>query len=188
MAASTDKAELRRHMLEVLRALPREYVARQSSLLRELLRPVLETKKPLSVFLYAALPHEVDLLPLLSLYPQHAFYFPRCLPGRRLSFHRVTDIRSQLPPGAMGIPTPLHTLPDKPAQQADLIIVPGLAFTVSGHRLGYGGGFYDRLLAACPSIPSLSLALPQQLLPAIPTDEHDLPVTRVLSLHPGQTH
>ena len=181
MRADADKAQLRRHMLGLLRALPREYVAEQSARLRELLRPVLKTENPLSVFLYAALPHEVDLLPLISLYPQHAFYFPRCLPGRRLSFHRVTDTRTQLLPGAMGIPTPLHTLPEKPAQQADLIIVPGLAFTASGHRLGYGGGFYDRLLAACPAVPSLSLAFPQQLLPTVPTDEHDHPVDRVLT-------
>ena len=181
MCADADKTELRRHMLGLLRALPHDYVVEQSARLRELLHPVLKAENPLTVFLYAALPHEVDLLPLISLYPQHAFYFPRCLPGRRLSFHRVTDTRTQLLPGAMGIPTPLHTLPEKPAQQADLIIVPGLAFTASGHRLGYGGGFYDRLLAACPAVPSLSLAFPQQLLPTVPTDEHDHPVDRVLT-------
>ena len=169
-------------MLTILRALPREYVVGQSAHLRGLLHPILKTNKPLTVFLYAALPHEVDLLPLLSRYPQHAFYFPRCLPERRLSFHHVTDTRTHLFPGAMGIPTPLDTLPTRPAYQADLIIVPGLAFTASGQRLGYGGGFYDRLLSVCPTVPSLSLALPQQLLPIIPTDEHDCPVARVLSL------
>lgn len=183
MDALLTKAELRRNMLTRLHALPPEYVAEQSACLRKLLHPILKTESPLNVFLYASLPHEVDLLPLIPLYPQHAFYFPRCLPGRRLSFHRVTDARTQLLPGSMGIPTPPSNLPEQPAQQADLIIVPGLAFTVSGHRLGYGGGFYDRLLTACPTVSSLSLALPQQLLPAIPIDEHDHPVDRVLTWH-----
>ncbi len=181
MGAKSVKEELRRQMLQKLRALPAGYVAEQSTRLRGMLRHLLDTPQSLAIFMYAALPHEIDLLPLINLYPRHAFYFPRCLTKHRLVFHRVTDPPKQLRPGAMSIRTPLETLPTLPAQQADLVIVPGLAFTATGYRLGYGGGYYDRLIADCPTLSTVSLALREQLLPSLPMDEHDMRVARVLS-------
>lgn len=184
MNADAAKAELRARMLARLRALPREYVRGCSEWLIGTLRPLIDTPEQLRVFLYAALPHEVRLLPLLTLFPQHAYYFPRCLPGHRLAFHRVVHAERELVPGAMNIPTPLPHLPTLPAAEADIVIVPGLAFTLEGDRLGYGGGYYDRLLASLPhGIPTLALALSEQILPTLPTDEHDARCT-VYHLNP----
>ena len=181
MDARLAKEELRRQMLQKLRAIPAEYVTEQSARLRHVLQSLLDMERALAVFMYAALPHEIDLLPLISLYPRHAFYFPRCLPEKRLVFHRVTDPTNQLRPGIMGIRTPHETLPTLPTRQADLVIVPGLAFTATGCRLGYGGGYYDRLIADCPVVPTVSLAMNEQLLPELPTDTHDMRVARVFS-------
>ena len=167
-------------MLQILRTLPHDYICEQSVRLVQLLRPLLQDSHTMRIFLYAPLPHEVDLRALLHLYPQHSFYFPRCLTGHLLSFHLVTDLSKHLLPVSLGILAPLASLPVLTPQLADLIIVPGLAFTTSGSRLGYGGGYYDRLLATCPAVPSLSLALPEQLLPSLPSEAHDVPVSRVL--------
>ncbi len=165
-------------MLARLRALPPEYVRDCSERLVSTLQPLVDTPEQLRIFLYAALTHEVRLLSLLIRFPQHAYYFPRCLPGHRLAFHRVVHAGQELVPGAMNIPTPLPHLPTLPAAEADIIIVPGLAFTLEGDRLGYGGGYYDRLLASLPqNIPTLALALPEQILPTLPTDEHDVRCT-----------
>ena len=158
-------------MLERLRALSEEYVAAQSAKLRAQLLPLLSGKT--HICLYAPLPHEVNLLPLLDELPHLHFYFPRCLPGRQLSFHRVHTPATQLEPGAHGILAPLPQLPTLAPEAAELIIVPGVAFTATGKRLGYGGGYYDRFLPRCPHAHSLALALPEQILPDLPTDPHD---------------
>lgn len=57
----------------------------------------------------------------------------------------------------------------------DLIIVPGLAFTKEGLRLGYGGGFYDRFLVKT-NAPTVSLAFPCQIVAHVPTERHDRPI------------
>ena len=61
-----------------------------------------------------------------------------------------------------------------------LVLMPGLAFDPQGHRLGYGGGFYDRFLAAEPH-PTIALCYAFQLLPQLETEAHDIPVDAVLS-------
>ena len=60
-------------------------------------------------------------------------------------------------------------------------IVPGLAFTLDGRRLGYGGGWYDRYLAAAaPGALALAVAYPFQMLDDLPADAHDRRVSTVV--------
>lgn len=64
-----------------------------------------------------------------------------------------------------------------------VIIVPGLAFTLSGDRLGYGGGHYDRLLASCGGgVKTIGVAFGCQILDSLPAEPHDLPLGRVLAV------
>lgn len=80
--------------------------------------------------------------------------------------------------GYKGIPEPTDgtEADDKDA----LVLMPGLAFDRAGHRMGYGGGFYDRFLAKEPH-PTVALCYDFQLLPHLPTEVHDIPVDAVLS-------
>jgi 5-formyltetrahydrofolate cyclo-ligase len=71
------------------------------------------------------------------------------------------------PYGAMQPP------PDAEDAQVDLAIVPLLGFTTQGHRLGQGGGYYDRLLAAQPDLVPIGLAWDCQLVDALPIEAHD---------------
>ena len=100
-----------------------------------------------------------------------------------------------LRPGLYGIPEPVMPDPVRPepaltsptglsqppAVVPDLFIVPGVAFTAQGHRLGQGGGYYDRLLAApeFAKATRMGLAYGFQLLPALPEDAWDLPMHAV---------
>lgn len=73
-----------------------------------------------------------------------------------------------------GILQPLESAPRVPLESIDAVIVPGVAFDVHGRRLGYGGGFYDRLLPQLrPDCLRIGIAYDEQILDALPAAEHD---------------
>ncbi|MFC0204905.1 5-formyltetrahydrofolate cyclo-ligase [Novosphingobium soli] len=63
----------------------------------------------------------------------------------------------------------------------DLVVVPLLAFTADGQRLGQGGGHYDRWLAAHPHVPAIGLAWDCQLVDQLPVEAHDRPLSAVVT-------
>ena len=81
--------------------------------------------------------------------------------------------------GYSGIPEPIDDGPvaDDPTA---LVLMPGLAFDKDGRRIGYGGGFYDKFLAAEPTHPTVALCYEFQIVTHIPAEEFDIPVGRVL--------
>lgn len=98
--------------------------------------------------------------------------------GDRMRFLLMEDF-SQVAPGYAGIPEPIA---DGPVAQdpTALVLMPGLAFDREGHRIGYGGGFYDRFLAEEPNHPTLALCYGFQLLDHVQTEAFDIPVDCVL--------
>lgn len=64
--------------------------------------------------------------------------------------------------------------PEIPTEEIDLILTPGAAFDRCGYRMGYGGGFYDRLLEKRrPDTKAIALAFSEQLVESLPTEAHD---------------
>lgn len=73
-----------------------------------------------------------------------------------------------------GIPQPLDSAPRVPLAAIDVVVVPGVAFDLAGRRLGYGGGFYDRLLPRLrPDCIRIGLAYDEQITDSLPVAEHD---------------
>lgn len=178
-----DKQHLRQQMVARLRAAAAaDPEGRRSAALRALLAPLLTPadRRSLRIGIYSPLPHEVNLLPLLAEYPQHHFCFPRCLKGHAMEFRIVRHPESDMEPAAMNIPAPKTTCPLVAPHELDILIVPGLAFTSHGERLGYGGGYYDRYMPRCPQARILALAFPEQMLDSLPTEEHDYPINKIL--------
>lgn len=87
--------------------------------------------------------------------------------------------REHLAPGPLGVPGP----PPAPAWTGpiEVALVPGLAFTRAGDRLGFGAGYYDRWLAAHPETCPIALAFEAQIVPHVPVGTHDVPMTAVLT-------
>jgi 5-formyltetrahydrofolate cyclo-ligase len=90
----------------------------------------------------------------------------------------VAPVGAGLAPGAHGIREPAGAAVDPGT--IDLVIVPGLAFTVDGLRLGQGGGHYDRFLAGL-GVPTIGVCFAEQVLDALPGEPHDVRVGRVLA-------
>lgn len=105
--------------------------------------------------------------------------FPRCQ-GQSLVWHRW-QATNPLQKGSYGIPEPLPQAPSIPAAEVDLILVPALACDRSGYRLGYGGGFYDRMLSESEwaNILKIGIVFDFAYLPQLPVDSWDRPVDAV---------
>ncbi len=110
--------------------------------------------------------------------------------GKRLLLPRVEDGRIVVGDGAaprrvsaFGISEP--TGPALPLSVVEFVIVPGLAFTPAGDRLGYGAGFYDMFLTtlatSAPGVPNVGVCFAEQLVESMPTEPHDVRVHQVVS-------
>lgn len=103
---------------------------------------------------------------------------------RRLVLFEIKDPESDLQPGVWGIREPRDDL-GTPADPGgvDLVLVPGVAFDRRGGRLGYGAGFYDRLLSEdlCSGAALISGAFDSQMVEEVPNNEHDVPVDLVIT-------
>ena len=99
--------------------------------------------------------------------------------GDEMKFLWLDDL-SAVAPGAYNIPEPVADGPEADDETA-LVLMPGLAFDPEGHRCGYGGGFYDKYLAAHPKHVTLALCYGFQMFSHLDTDAFDIPVQYVIS-------
>lgn len=134
---------------------------------------------------YVALPYEVQTWRMIEdmLSKGKRVVVPVMRPRRRLGFSEVLDPAAELAPGRFGVWQPLRSAQRPvPLRAVDLVFVPGVAFDRRGHRLGHGGGYFDRLLARLPkAAATVGLAYRFQVLDRLPTAEHDRAVQHVLS-------
>ncbi|MDF2855534.1 MAG: hypothetical protein K0Q87_1385 [Neobacillus sp.] len=106
---------------------------------------------------------------------------PKCIPSKKqLTFRTLTEF-SQLESVFFGLLEPNEALTaETSSKDIDLLIVPGLAYTTKGYRLGFGGGYYDRFLSDYTG-KTLSLAFHFQVIPQFTIEKHDLPVSKIIT-------
>jgi 5-formyltetrahydrofolate cyclo-ligase len=100
-----------------------------------------------------------------------------------LQMSRVVDLERDLVPARMGIrePDPQRRRPGR-VDRLDVVIAPGVAFDPAGTRLGYGAGFYDRLLTRLrPGTPVIAVAFDTQVVATLPRLSHDMPVDAIIT-------
>jgi 5-formyltetrahydrofolate cyclo-ligase len=106
---------------------------------------------------------------------------PRTVPDtRQLALHSYHAGDELLESGFV-VKEPLPSAPALAASDVDLVLVPGLAFDTRGQRLGYGQGYYDRLLPSLPRALRIGLAFELSLLAEVPSTAHDVPVDLLIT-------
>jgi len=174
------KTELRRLIRAQLARMSPAAVNAASESIRESIPSLPRWQDARVVAAYAALPGEPDLRPL-DWVGEKTVLLPR-VDGEDLVFHAVSDA-NQLKSVAFGVmePDPAKC-PAFDPRAAEIIFVPGMAFTTEGLRLGRGRGFYDRLLAALPEdILRVGICFAEQIVAELPSEPHDEEVDVVLS-------
>ena len=172
------KSELRKQVLQEMKALPLEQKQAMDQALTErfLKHPFYQEAKTIATYL--SFPHEFQTQELIeqALKDGKKVLIPKTYPKGRMDF--VVYDPQQLVKTSFGLLEPQGDLEVVDASQIDLIHVPGLAFTTEGYRIGYGGGYYDRYLEHF-SGHTLSTVYPCQIRDFSP-ENHDIPVQEVL--------
>jgi|CXWL01.1.fsa_nt_gi 5-formyltetrahydrofolate cyclo-ligase len=182
MNLSDEKAKIRGEMGILLEEINRR-AERSEDLLRRLIdRNAFEKVQFVSLFI--SFPEEVNTLPIAEYCWSRSLVvcvpeFSRHQPGQPIVFREwvrdaeLVEIHPKLFHPKYG---PLHR-----HEEIDLVIVPGLAFTLDGSRLGRGRGFYDQLLSQTKS-KSIGVCFSEQITAELPTETHDFRVSEVIAV------
>ena len=175
-----DKRELRRIIGEKKRALSAREIEARSAILADRLLETAAYRQARSLYAYLAFNQEVRTAPIIerAWAEGKRVAVPKVV-GGEMRFIWLEDFRG-LVESVFGILEPASNGPVAD-DAAALVLMPGLAFDRQGRRVGYGGGYYDRFLAAEPSHPTVALCYGFQMLDAIETEAHDVRVDIVLS-------
>lgn len=169
-----DKPTLRRRML-LVRDLVDDHLIR-SVLLWAAVAATPEYVAAHSVMAFVGCKGEPDTDPLFARIAADGkrLLLPRIEGGRLV----VCEGTGPMAVSKFGVSEP--TGPELPPSDVGFVIVPGLAFTPEGARLGYGAGFYDRFLAQL-SVPNAGVCFTEQLVDELPLETHDIMVQQVIS-------
>ena len=181
-----DKKEMRAYIRARKRAMTEEQIVSASARLGELFRACELYKKADTIYGYLPYNQEVRTVPMLeqAIADGKRVAVPKCY-GEEMRFLYINDFVNEVAPGYAGIPEPIADEPVADDKTA-LVLMPGLAFDPQGHRIGYGGGFYDRFLAEEPDHPTLALCYGFQMVEHLETEEFDIPVNQVLWADPAE--
>lgn len=174
-----NKTELRRMIREKKRAMTAEEIETKSAELGRLFRETEAYRQAKTIYGYLPYNQEVRTVAMLeqAMADGKRVAVPKCY-GSEMKFIFMDDL-SKVEKGYANIPEPIADEPVADDETA-LVLMPGLAFDRQGHRIGYGGGFYDKFLAAEPGHPTLALCYDFQMMDHLETEEYDIPVDTVL--------
>lgn len=178
-----EKAVLRKSVIGQMNELAKsEHASKSSAILEKLLEdPDFQQAESIGVTI-SRWP-EVDTMPLIETCWRlgKKVAAPKCFAKGRTMDFRLFDSFEQLEVVYMDLKEPIEASTQPiGADSIDLLIVPGVVFTESGYRIGFGGGYYDRYLSGY-SGNTRSLAFELQLAAGLPVESHDIPVDGIIT-------
>jgi 5-formyltetrahydrofolate cyclo-ligase len=180
---ANPKAELRQKIHAVLQNISAAVRLAASAQACRRLREQPFWQEAASVLFFAPLADELDLWPLQeeALAAGKVAALPRFDPASNDYLAcRVQNAQNEVGPGHFGIREPKAGCPEISLERLGLILVPGVAFDLTGHRLGRGRGFYDRLLAEIHST-KCGVAFDEQIVDAVPAGKLDVRMDFILT-------
>lgn len=183
------KAKLRQHYRTVREGLNAEEVAAASRAICDRLTAWAPLRSAAAVLTYIAFRNELDLSALVTALPEIEWVVPR-VHGQELVLHIYRPDR--LVRHHFGMLEPAADLPTVHPSAVSLVLVPGVAFDRRGGRLGFGAGYYDRLLPRTTAL-RVGVTYDRCLADALPLDPHDQLVdwivtpTQTIACTPGAT-
>lgn len=174
-----DKQALRAQIRQKKRAMTAQQIETASERLCQQFLSSCHYQQAKTIYGYLPYNQEVRTAPILAqaLWDGKRVAVPK-LYGAEMKFIYLDDL-TQVAKSAAGIPEPLQDGPIADDETA-LVLMPGLAFDLDGHRIGYGGGYYDKFLAQEPNHITVALCYDFQVLPKLEVEEFDIPVDYVL--------
>lgn len=186
MPGTVPKDELRRELLARRDRIPPEVRTIKSGLIRARLVSSGYFQNASVIFSFASFRSEVDTFGIM----EESFRSGKKVVVSKVDLenHQLTlcEIFStgELESGHMGIPEPARIDDERKIgiSSVDLILVPGAGFDLDGNRIGYGAGYYDRMLAGLKNVvPIVAPAFEEQIVESIPAEEHDVKVQVIVT-------
>lgn len=184
-ATSDSKTAIRKAVLQKRDGIDILMKRMKDSLIKERLFSLPQFNNSRTIFFFATFRSEVDTLPHIddALKMRKRVILPRV--DRSVRELRLYEIMGteELSPGFLGIPEPDVPFDrERGINDVDIIIMPGAAFDHAGNRLGYGGGYYDKLLSRLEKpIPLIAIAYEEQIFSSIPHEAHDIQVHTIVT-------
>jgi len=185
------KKRLREKLLKRRDSIPPELKAQKEAAIEKRLFTLDAFKKSKSILMYVSFRSEVDTRKYLDDMLRSGKRLILPVVDSRHNVLKLYDVKdtSELAPGYMGIPEPnIRENRRVTIKDIDLVVIPGTGFDAKGNRLGYGGGYYDRLLsyeskqlAEIEHIPTIALAFEEQIGEDIPAEPHDITVDMIIT-------
>jgi len=180
----SDKASLRRELLTKRDSIPPVVKKMKDKAIEERLFSLNEFKSAKTIFFFASFRSEVDTVGMIrrALHEGRRVVLPR-VEEQNLGLYEIKSL-DELAPGYLGIPEPSVVTDDRriTINDVDAIIIPGAAFDATGNRVGYGGGFYDRLLAELQKpVPVIAPIYEEQVFDSVPAEPHDKKVSIIVT-------
>lgn len=178
-----DKGVLRNEVLSRRNALSIEARKIKDERIGKLLSALSEFAEAGTILFYASFRSEVDTFELLknSISKNKTVVLPRVdMQNSSLTLYKIRTLED-LEPGCFGIsePRPEEDRLINP-EAIDIMIIPGVAFDEHCNRVGYGKGFYDRLLSR-KKAPAYALAYEEQILGRVPAETHDIKMDKIIT-------
>lgn len=127
-----------------------------------------------TILLYASFGSEINTFPVAEkLLKKYTIAFPISHKNGIMTFHEIESL-DNLHKGMYGIYEPSDYLPSPAIDDKTLCVLPGLAFTPNGARLGYGGGYYDRFLQKFPKVLKIALSYEELITDNLPITSYDV--------------
>lgn len=181
------KEKLRKKMKELRKAMTLEEVRQKSRMIQDRLAKLTEYREAGAALFYSAKSNEAQTGEIIAdaiRRKKHTLLPVTDANGKDLSVSEITNYPKSLAEGPFGIMEPRKKKPF-PESEIDMVVVPGLAFDAEGYRIGYGTGYYDRLLARLKkeriNIRKVGLAYDFQVVEKLPRKKHDQKMDMIIT-------